>query len=396
MSTDEQVVHVFRRHWFVMLSAVCTTLFALLMPLVLLWYAIALGLLPALISIDVVDFVSIVWLLVTWCALTFVWTTYYLNIWMITDRRIVSIEQLNLFNRQVVSWEIQNLQEITAHEDGILQNLLGFGTLEIRTAGTSDETEIFTGIPNPGTIRGIILGQGSNFDRLVASKKSKEELLHTVSHEVKGYLTKNQAALAGIVEGDFGEVPDSVRTIATSALSDTRRGVSTVMDILHGDTADAIQKAPCDISAVVQDIVEALRPQAESKGLQYILHSYPGDYSIEDADASKLGNIVFKNMIDNAIRYTPSGMVSVELSHEPSSIRFSVTDSGVGMSQSDMQKLFTDAGHGEHSKDINPESTGFGMAASKRIVDAHGGRMWAESEGEGKGSRFVVELPLNI
>lgn len=394
MSTDEQIIYAFRKHWVTLFGTLMTIAFALVMPLLLAWYALALHLLPPFITSDAVDITCIMWIVITWSALAFMWTSYYLNTWTITDRRIVSIEQSAFFNRQIVSWEIHNLQEIIAHEEGFLQSMFHYGTLEIRTAGSNDGTERFTGVPNPGNIRDIILAQGSNFDRLVASKKSNEELLHTVSHEVKGYLTKNQAALAGIVEGDFGAVPDDVRAMATSALSDTRRGVSTVMDILHGGNALSLQKSTIDLAAVAGEIVDALRPQAEAKGLKYIVHSYPGDYSI-DADSNKIGNIVFKNMIDNAIRYTPQGTVSIELTHEPSAIRFSVSDSGVGMSQSDMQNLFKDGGHGEHSRDINPESTGFGMAASKRIVEAHGGRIWAESEGVDKGSRFVVELPTS-
>ena len=394
MTNDEQIIYVFRKHWITLFTTLMTIVFALVMPLLLAWYAIALHLLPPFITSDAVDITCMIWIVITWSALAFVWTSYYFNTWTITDRRIVCIEQSAFFNRQIISWEIHNLQEIIAHEEGFLQSILHYGTLEIRTAGSNDGTEHFDGVPNPGAIRDIILAQGSNFDRLVASKESNEQLLHTVSHEVKGYLTKNQAALAGIVEGDFGEVPDNVRAMATSALSDTRRGVSTVMDILHGGTEVMIQRVPTDMAEVVREIVDALRPQAESKGLQYVVHIYPGNYST-NADGPKLGNIVFKNMIDNAIRYTPQGTVSIELTHEPSAIRFSVTDSGVGMSQTDMQQLFTDGGHGAHSQDINPESTGFGMAASKRIVEAHGGRMWAESEGAGKGSRFVAELPTN-
>jgi signal transduction histidine kinase len=58
-----------------------------------------------------------------------------------------------------------------------------------------------------------------------------------------------------------------------------------------------------------------------------------------------------------------------------------------------MQKLFTEGGHGTDSRKVNVDSTGYGLFIAKSVVDAHHGRIWAESDGAGKGSRFVVELP---
>ena len=67
-------------------------------------------------------------------------------------------------------------------------------------------------------------------------------------------------------------------------------------------------------------------------------------------------------------------------------------DTGVGLSQEDKSKLFTEGGKGKNSQKVNVGSTGFGLFIAKNIVEAHHGRIWAESEGEGKGSEFWVEL----
>ena len=74
-------------------------------------------------------------------------------------------------------------------------------------------------------------------------------------------------------------------------------------------------------------------------------------------------------------------------------IRFEVKDSGVGITPEDMKNLFTEGGHGKDSIKINVHSTGYGLFIAKEVVEAEGGKIWAESEGAGKGSRFVVELP---
>ena len=73
-------------------------------------------------------------------------------------------------------------------------------------------------------------------------------------------------------------------------------------------------------------------------------------------------------------------------------ILFSVKDTGVGLTKEDKEKLFTEGGKGKNSQKINVDSTGFGLFIAKNIVEAHNGKIWAESEGEGKGSEFWVEL----
>ena len=68
-------------------------------------------------------------------------------------------------------------------------------------------------------------------------------------------------------------------------------------------------------------------------------------------------------------------------------------DSGVGITPEDMSNLFTEGGHGKDSIKINVHSTGYGLFIAKEVVEASGGKIWAESQGAGKGSRFIVELP---
>ena len=112
---------------------------------------------------------------------------------------------------------------------------------------------------------------------------------------------------------------------------------------------------------------------------------------------------VFKNLIENALHYTPKGSIAVRLRQSvaessvdpsvPHSIIFSVKDSGVGLTDEDKALLFTQGGRGKDSVKVNVESTGYGLFIAKGIVDAHHGRIWAESEGRDKGATFFVELP---
>ena len=83
------------------------------------------------------------------------------------------------------------------------------------------------------------------------------------------------------------------------------------------------------------------------------------------------------------------------LSSDGLNVRFSVVDTGIGITREDMVRLFAPGAHGLHSRDINPDSTGFGLSSAKAVVDAHYGKLWAESEGPQLGSTFFVELPAD-
>jgi signal transduction histidine kinase len=218
-----------------------------------------------------------------------------------------------------------------------------------------------------------------------------------VAHEVKGYLGKNAAVLASIAEGDYGAVPDPLKSTARAALTDTRAGVNTVMDILQGSNlgSGSVQYTmrPFDLRQALAAVVTATRPLAQSKGLALEFVDDGTAYTVS-GDETKIRDHVLRNLVENAVRYTPKGSVAVGVSRIEGNAVAWVKDTGVGITPEDMQKLFTEGGHGENSRAVNPSSTGFGLFIAKQIVDAHHGSLWAESEGAGTGSRFYLLLPL--
>ncbi|MDO8514109.1 MAG: HAMP domain-containing sensor histidine kinase [bacterium] len=235
--------------------------------------------------------------------------------------------------------------------------------------------------------------------------KQQETLLHFISHEIKGYLTKGESAFSEIADGDYGAIPAGVKTLASGALAEMRKGVRTVMEILDASNLKkgtvSYKMQTFDLKAAVVDVVNHLKPAAEAKHIDIKTTIDTQGRFIMNGDEEKIRQHVLRNLIDNAIKYTPEGSISVELgsSNSPSTslgvnkIRFVVKDSGVGITPEDMAKLFTEGGHGKDSIKVNSHSTGYGLFIAKEIVDAHGGKIWAESKGQGKGSRFIVELP---
>ena len=96
--------------------------------------------------------------------------------------------------------------------------------------------------------------------------------------------------------------------------------------------------------------------------------------------------------MQNSILYTKEGKIIVGLSKNNNKVLFFVKDTGIGITDEDKENLFTEGGRGKNSIKTNVDSTGYGLFSTKLIVDAHKGRIWAESEGGGKGSTFFVEF----
>lgn len=229
------------------------------------------------------------------------------------------------------------------------------------------------------------------------SNAKQENLLHFISHEVKGYLTRSAAAFSGISEGDYGTVSPEAKALADAALAETRKGVETVMDILDAGNFKKgtlkLAHEPFDLRASVEKSINGFKPIAADKHLSfYISLEANKDFTIV-GDEVQMRKHVIGNLIDNAIRYTPTGRIFVSLTEKEGKFLFSVKDSGIGITPEDMAHLFTEGGRGEESVKVNVHSTGYGLFIAKSIVVAHGGRIWAESEGKGKGSTFFVELP---
>jgi len=395
---SETILAQLRKHWFVYAIDAAITLGIAALPFIIWAIAKGLGAIPqAHIAHGIAVFGGELWLFAIWVSLFALWTNYYLDVWIITDHRLFNLDQVGLFDRQITTCSLDRIQEITVHTQNMFETFLGYGSIEIQTAGPTSEHIRIEGIAHPEKVREVIARQLEHFGALEDTNKKQEQLLHFVAHEVKGYLSKNAAVLASIVEGDYGSIPTNLQSTAGTALTDTRQGVNTVMDILEGSNLGAgtvhYAKKPFDLAATAHAAAEGARAEASAKGLALNIVDSPQP-CIVLGDEEKISHHVLRNLVDNAVKYTPSGSVTVGTTIVEGSAVFWVQDTGVGITPEDMQKLFTEGGHGKDSKAVNPASTGFGLFVAKQIIDAHEGRIWADSDGPGKGSAFYVLLPL--
>jgi len=231
---------------------------------------------------------------------------------------------------------------------------------------------------------------------LEAANAAQENLLHFISHEVKGYLTKSEAGFAAIAEGDFDPVTSDLKTMANMALTEVRKGVNTVMDILDAANMKkgtvSYKKETFDFGEAVETVVNELHAAAMERSLTLELKPTSETLKV-NGDQDKIVRHVIRNVIDNSIKYTEKGSITVSLTKVGKVAQMIVQDTGIGITSEDMSHLFTEGGHGKDSIKVNVHSTGYGLYIAKQIVNAHGGKIWAESGGAGKGSRFIVLFP---
>lgn len=170
--SGEHVVLKFRKHWFVLVrDSIGTALSVFLPPLVLILAPWAgLNILEA-IPPSLVTFIIFWWLLVVWLALSVIWTNYYLDLWLVTDKRLVSVDQAGLFYREVTTLSLVNVQDVTVEQYGVIETLLNFGTLTVQTAGPTTNNMSILGVARPNAIR----------DKIVKQCELRKEMSHTIS-----------------------------------------------------------------------------------------------------------------------------------------------------------------------------------------------------------------------
>ena len=231
---------------------------------------------------------------------------------------------------------------------------------------------------------------------LAETNERQDTLLHFIGHEVKGFLTKDEGAFAAISQGDFGVPPDGMKPFVERALIESRRGADSVENILKASNLKkgtvTYAKKPFDLKALAAEAVEKAKSKAEQKELTLSFSADEASYQMT-GDKVQINDHVLRNLIENSINYTPSGSVAVSLKRAGTKIVFAVKDTGIGITEEDKKRLFTEGGHGKDSQKVNAHSTGYGLYIAKQITEAHGGTIRAESEGQGNGSTFIVEFP---
>lgn len=234
--------------------------------------------------------------------------------------------------------------------------------------------------------------------RLKELDQRKSEFVSLASHQLRNPLTAIKGYASMILDGSFGVVSHKIKDAVEKIFESSERLVMIIEDFL---TVSRIEQGRLDYNfthinfkSLVETIIADMRSTIEKKGLTLSFEYEKEKEYYLIADSGKVVQII-GNLIENALKYTPRGLISIHLSKNTSArtVTFSIKDTGIGMSHETKKKIFSKFTRAHNAHEVNVGGTGLGLFIARQLVEAHKGRIWAESDGEGKGSTFYFELP---
>jgi len=236
-------------------------------------------------------------------------------------------------------------------------------------------------------------------DRLRELDKQKTEFVSFATHQLRAPLTAMKGYASLILDGDLGKLSRDLRGAITRIFDSSKTLTNIVDDYLNISRIELGTMKylfdTIDLKDLVDSVIGELKPTIEKSKLKFSFEVDRQKKFMVHADRDKFKQII-ANIIDNSMKYTPAGSILVSLMRKGEKsngkILLVVKDTGIGIAKEVMPKLFAKFSRAENGNRQNIYGTGLGLYVAKEIVTAHKGRIWAESEGEGKGSTFFVEL----
>lgn len=226
--------------------------------------------------------------------------------------------------------------------------------------------------------------------------EAKSEFIHVASHQLRGPLGAiyNYASL--LHQGDFGSLSPKIAEPIQRIFENSERLsrlTENLLDISRLEIGQVVFRLkPIQLETIVENVCEEFEPVAKKRGLKIVFDLPVEKLASVSADESRIRQVI-RSLIENSIKYSSEkGWVKVNIRQEGERIIFVVSDNGLGIGAEDLSRLFLKFSRGMNVKKSHLDGSGLGLFVAKQIVEAHGGRIWAESEGLEKGSRFCFEL----
>lgn len=243
------------------------------------------------------------------------------------------------------------------------------------------------------------------------ANRAKSEFLANMSHELRTPLNHIIGFTDLVIGQHFGQINETQNEYLTDVLNSSKHLLSLINDILDLSKVEAgkleLSPAHIKLGVLLEKSITMIKEKALKNRIGLSTHIDDIPDTIE-ADEIKLKQIIY-NLLSNAVKFTPEGG-SIHLSarkadkdrctgeviremKDQGEIHITITDSGIGIRQEDQERIFDPFVQVDSSSARRYQGTGLGLSLSRKLVELHNGRIWVESEGEGRGCTFHVVIP---
>ncbi len=228
-------------------------------------------------------------------------------------------------------------------------------------------------------------------------ERMKTEFVSIAAHQLRTPLSAIKWTLKMFLTGDLGKITKEQADFLEKAYQSNERMIGLINDLLNVTRIEEgrylYKPIFVDFEDLVQSVIKPFKEEIKRKKIKFEFKKPSKKPPKVKVDKEKIA-LVIQNLIDNAIKYTlTGGKITVRLKYTKKQLEFSVQDTGIGISKDQQSRIFTKFFRGAKAIRMETEGSGLGLFIAKNIIEAHGGKIWFESE-EGKGSTFSFSLPF--
>lgn len=229
--------------------------------------------------------------------------------------------------------------------------------------------------------------------------RAKSDFISTASHQLRSPLSVVKGISSMLLDNSYGKLSAVLKDPLEKIFISNERLIGLIEDLLdvshleEGKVDFTFSKV--DLNTIAKKAFDSLTIQAKNKKLYLKFKPYKKQILSVLVDEQKITETII-NLIDNAIKYTKKGGVTVEVGKASQKARVTVRDTGIGLEKEEIKNLFQKFVRTGRGNKLSTVGTGLGLYVVRKIVEAHRGKIWAQSNGEERGSQFIIELPLGM
>mgnify|MGYP005851041879 CR=1 FL=1 len=235
---------------------------------------------------------------------------------------------------------------------------------------------------------------------LEGEAERQKEFLSLTSHQLFTPLSIIRGFVSMLHDENYGKLEPKQKAAVNEVYANTKRMVNLVSELLSISRIQAgsfqLVKSKTDIAEILKNIADQFSQSRPKKGVEIVCEV--DRLRPINIDGDKIRNCIY-NLLDNAVKYTPSGTVRLQAQQDDQTTVVKIIDQGVGLKEEDREKLFQPFFRGKDILELDNQGTGLGLYIARLIVEKHGGKIWAENNSKitgaikDKGATFAFELP---